>query len=205
VSDSAQEGYETLIGDLWKLEGSSPSTPVPLPLTESAQKLFEDCFNSHGLETAALGPDLKGMYAKLKGYCPRLALIHAVSFTPDTQEIEVPSILAAAAQMDYFKIQAARVAERLCWSVGVGTDASEIMKCREGIRRSLARRRNSKREVFRNLNYPSHIFNAAWGSVLVPEIVLAPDGLFNLAPLPGTDIPTPTTNSVVGGEGGSHG
>ena len=53
---------------------------------------------------------MRAFYAKLKGLCGRLALIHAVCLDPASREVGAESIGAAADLIDYFKGQAARVA-----------------------------------------------------------------------------------------------
>jgi hypothetical protein len=132
---------------------------------------------------------LKGFYAKLKGYCARLALIHALATKPAAKEVGVESIAAAAAQVDYFKTQAAKVAHHLCRSVGVG---DPIEKCAlEIVRKGIGGKFRTRRELQRNSQFGSPVFGLAW------ELISK-----NLVPLftrHSTDVPTTDTATTTGG------
>ena len=51
--------------------------------------MYTEFHDMHCQETEdpALSPMLRGFYAKLKGYCARLALIHAICTNPNAVEI----------------------------------------------------------------------------------------------------------------------
>ena len=82
--------------------------------------------------------------------------------------------------MDYFKAQAAKVADRLCPSVGVGIP---VERCKEAIKRKLrGSQRLKKREIQRRTNYHAKVFNQAFEALLRPELIKEPDDTYHLAP-----------------------
>jgi Protein of unknown function (DUF3987) len=207
VSTSAIMSYEELIHKLLNLDWPSQPTPKPLLLTPEAQKCFQEWVDSHcqEMEGGTCPPALKNFYAKLKGYCGRLALIHALTTDPAANEVKVESVMAAAAQVDYFKGQAAKVAQRLCRSVGVGTP---VEGCKEEIRRRLrGGKKLRKREIQRLTNYDTKIFNGALVALCRPEVEEC-DGTYSLQGMPtltSTDIPTTDTTPIAVGGGATHG
>ncbi len=164
VSPEALAAYEAVVRALLAMDWQGEK-PKALYLTDGAQCMFEIWHDEHcaEMERPDLLPGLRGFYSKLKGYCGRLALIHALTTNPKAEEVDEESVLAAMDQIDYFKAQAARVAKHLCRSVGVGTYGGKIEQCKEAIRgRSGDMDRVSKRDVQRTLSYDAEIFNPAW-------------------------------------------
>jgi hypothetical protein len=164
ISPGAQQAYDQLIKDLLGLAWQGQA-PVPLELTPEAKALFVQWHDEYCAEMGS--PDLpalrRGFYAKLKGYCARLALIHALATDPRAKKIDKESIAAAAAQVDYFKAQAAKVAQRLCRFVGVGNVAkgSPVETCKQDIRRKLlvGGKLFTKRELQKNSQFKADVFN----------------------------------------------
>jgi hypothetical protein len=200
ITPATRKAYEELIATLLTLEEArqDKSTPLQLRLTREAQARFEEWVNSHGqeMDSPSLSPALKVFYAKLRGYCARLALIHALATDPQAKEIGETSVLAAAAQVDNFKAQASKVADRLCRFVGVGTP---IERCKEAIRRKLrGGQRLKKREIQRCTNYDRKVFLQAFEALRRPELIEELDGTYHLR----TD--KPTTDTTDNGRGGKE-
>ena len=61
------------------------------------------------MEERASSPYLQGVYAKLKGYCACLSLIHALGNDPNTKNVGINSLEAGISLVEYFKGQAFRV------------------------------------------------------------------------------------------------
>jgi hypothetical protein len=196
ISDVTMASYHALLSDLLSLDGCVH--PITLTLAADAQNLFRHWHDEHYEEMDRLSlPFLRGFYSKLKGYCARLALIHAVSEDPETELVGEDSVEAALEQVEYFKTQAEHVAKEVCRYVG-GPEAVRLMKCQEAIKRVLNRRGPcARRTVFKLLNYEAAIFTPAWESLCRPQIVEDPPGLFTLIAPSGTDIPTTDKPSEV--------
>ena len=73
-------------------------TPLILSLTPEAQGFFEEWHDAHmqAAESPSLSLFLQGSYGKLKGYCLRLALIHALYSEATPQAVGLGSVTAAA-------------------------------------------------------------------------------------------------------------
>jgi hypothetical protein len=203
--------YSELVTRMYELDWQGQRTP--LWLTPDGTVVFRDWHDCHfeKLEESHVDPKLRGFYSKLKGYCARLALIHAVSTDPDAEEVDKDSVEAAIAQIEYFKGQVERVVQHMGGSVGVGTVGtrdSRIWACRCGIVRHVqAGKVGSRREAQRLGNHPADIFNPAWDSLVNPiRIVEKQGGVLSVetwggskegeqAVERGTDIPTTDTAS----------
>lgn len=180
VTDAARKAYHDLVTQLVGLDWQGEE-PVPIPLTPRALVLYKDWYDQHctEMESPELLPGLKLFYPKLKGYCARLALIHALATDPEEEEIGPRHIEAAIAQINYFKNQAARVAGRLCRSVGVG---DQVQRCGMEIFRKAGRGQNiSHRALQRSSQFDAGVFNAAWDDIASRVIPLFREG---------TDAPT---------------
>lgn len=205
IDPAAMTIYRALVERLVELDGQA-GEPTILELTDEAWEVYQSWHDNHAAlsEGPTVSEQLRGFYNKHKGYCMRLALIHAVSSEPEAYQVNVESVIAAIAQTEYFKQQSAKVVARL--SVGVGTVGeadSAIRKCQEEIKRTISKGGvRTKREVQRISNYGAPEFNAAWNALRSPtQIVTDEKGYFKLiehAPsaIPderGTDIPTTDT------------
>jgi hypothetical protein len=111
ISDAALTAYNALFDRLYDLTCDEFNRPVSLGLTPDALAIFKQFHDEHcaEAETDTLTPGLRPFYAKLKGLCGRLALIHAVCVDPSAGEVGPESVAAAADLIDYFKGQARRV------------------------------------------------------------------------------------------------
>lgn len=164
VTDAAKKAYHDLVTQLLELDWQGEE-PEPIPITPSALALYKDWYDQHciQMESPELQPGLKPFYPKLKGYCARLALIHALATDPEEHEIGPNHIEAAIAQINYFKGQAARVTGRLCRSVGVG---DQVQRCAMEILRKAGRGQNtSRRALQRSSQFEADVFNEAWNEV----------------------------------------
>ncbi len=184
VSSEAKSAYHTLVKDL--LEIQCQATPVQVRLSQDAQSLFQVWHDRHCEEMKFITspPGLRGFYAKLKGYCARLALIHAFMSNPSAGEVGKESVVAAIQQVGYFKAQAAKVTRHLyaCRYVGVGVDKpkAEVERCKDGIRRKLRKQGPlSKRALQRSSQFNADVFNAAWESIEGSELAQL-NGTFTL-------------------------
>lgn len=175
ISTPVREAYANRINELFALpyEGA----PLWLPLAPDAKEHFATWVNQHYVETTApeLSPFLRAAYAKYKGYCARLALIHALGTNPLATTIEDASITAACRLIDYFKAQAGKVAP------AVGSVRPEkIERCKAAIRRKLSVCRCTKREIQRSVSGGTELFKKAWEELLQPELKEYSDGTFSL-------------------------
>jgi hypothetical protein len=134
-------------------------------------------------ETAPL--EYRGFYSKLKGYCARLALIHAVASDSETDMVSEESIQAAALQIEFFKGEMRKVCS-LCRSVG--TYSQEVERARKAILKGVKTHGGlTRREAQRKQNYDASIFGPAWDSLTIPELIPLPDGTHVLNPYRQTD------------------
>lgn len=215
VSPMVKKAYVDLVDRLLNMEWQG-GLPSPLSLTSAAKTVFgpwvDDLYKE--IESPALWPPLRGFYAKLKGYCARLALIHALTNNPEVEQVGEKSIAAAAAQVDYFKAQAAKVARRF---VGMSVEQHKFQQCVEGIKRVVTKWGElDKRETFRKLNFPAEIFNPAWEYLTRPQLGIGSSktkfrlsmfsqndgGREGVVSLTGTDIPTTDTAAIgIGSKG----
>jgi hypothetical protein len=111
VSEEAASAYGALFDRLYELRHDEDNRPVSLRLNPDALAIFKQFHDEHCAESESdtLPPGLRPFYAKLKGLCGRLALIHAVCVDPSAREVGTDSVAAAADLVDYFKEQAKRV------------------------------------------------------------------------------------------------
>lgn len=161
VTDATKKAYHDLVTQLLELDWQGEE-PEPILMTPTALALYKDWYDQHcmQMESPELQPGLKPFYPKLKGYCARLALIHALATDPEEHEIGPNHIEAAIAQINYFKDQAARVAGRLYRSVGVG---DPVERCGMEIFRKAGRGKNTTRRALQHSSqFDAGVFSAAW-------------------------------------------
>jgi hypothetical protein len=176
VPQEVREAYADRIKELFAIP--MESEPVSLALTSEAHSRFTQWHDRHCAETedASLPPFLRGVYAKLKGYCPRLALVHALVSNPSADKVERVSVDSAIALVDYFKAQAWRVMPLL----GQGK-TSEVDRCKGEIRRKLSVCRFlKKRDVQKNSAFAANEWNQAFSEMCSPEIEQHSDGTISL-------------------------
>lgn len=170
VSPTTTQAYEKLFADLLDLEYDPDQGPSCLPLTSEAQARFIEWHDKHIPEVnePAASPYLDGCYSKLKGYCARLALIHAVASDPATQDVGVGSVEAAISLVDYFKAQAVRIDG--FFSCG---KHDPVEKCKVTIRRRLSVSRSMyKRDLQRIAKWNAEHFNTALEQMTKAEVVI---------------------------------
>jgi hypothetical protein len=143
---------------------------VVLPLSPTAKALFIEWHDTHcrEQENHALPAMVRGAYAKLKGYAPRFALIHAVASNPQATQVEEESVGAALELVEYFKIQVQRVAPLL--ASHARTPAG---RCEQSIKRALAQGRClPKRAIQRNGNADGPLFKQVWKSLVDQGVII---------------------------------
>ena len=116
IAQQGQDQYATVVERLYALQGdtSDPENQRPriLHLTPAGKAAFVEWATAHyaALNTPDLPPMLRGPWAKLEGYCARLALVlHLTRLVCDEvqqEDIDDISVLSAAALVDYFKSHA---------------------------------------------------------------------------------------------------
>lgn len=169
VPPEVTEKYDQLVTDLHQLSYDN-NTPVRLNLTEDGKKLFVEWHDSHCAEgeDANLSGYLQGAYAKLKGYCARLALIHALCTDPTATSVNDESVAAAAGLIEYFKGEAKKVDAAL----GRGKN-HPVELCKAAIRRQLSVCRClKKRDLQRKMNANADIFNQAIAEMRLAEVTV---------------------------------
>lgn len=166
ISTEARAAYECLVGELFAIPWEGQA--VELPLTPDAQEHFiawHDALSEEA-EVDTCSAFIRASYSKLKGYCGRLALIHALGTDPKATEIGMESIKAAEELVSYFKGQAGRIAPVL-----TPFKSSTVERCKAEIRRKLsASRFLKKRELQKNSAFSADIFNKALEELLEPEV-----------------------------------
>ncbi len=184
IGPSVLATYAELVTSLLALDGQA-GEPQVLDLTPGAWDRYQQWHDAHCelSEGENVSSALRGFYSKHKGYCLRLALIHAVSSDPDACQVDVESVQAAIEQTEYFKQQAAQVVSRL--NVGVGTVGSKeyrVWLCRERIVKGFREGRfHTRRDAQRMGNYPAEIFREAWDSLVHPSrLIEGPKDNFSL-------------------------
>jgi hypothetical protein len=164
VSEEAAGEYHALFETLYALPWEAKPDARVLELSTDAARLFVQWHDHHCTETESpvVDPALRGYYAKLKGYCPRLALIHALCLNPKCNLIEEESVAAAADLIEYFKRQVARLVPYLKPSKKSGQE-----RCEDAIRRALKNGRIlTKRQLCRLGNAPATTFNPVFQAML---------------------------------------
>jgi hypothetical protein len=160
---SLQE-YAALVSQLYSLQPHPDGSPLLLDLTPEAKELFVEWHDKHceEQEDMALPAIVRGAYAKLKGYTPRFALIHALASNPSARQVDVDSIGAAAELADYFKLQVRRVAPLL------GSAAkTPIGRCRHSLLRIFAGgRKVTKRDAQRSVTATTDVFHGVWDELV---------------------------------------
>jgi len=162
--------YAKLVAQLYALSPNLDGSLVILDLSSHAKDLFIEWHDTHcaEAENPALPPLVRGAYAKLKGYAPRLALIHALAANPHAKQVEERSIGAAVDLVEYFKIQVQRVAPLL----GCHARTPEA-RCEQSIRRAFAHGRSlSRRDAQRAGNAQASVFNPIWAALLKKQVLV---------------------------------
>ena len=137
--------------------------PLVLPLTEDAKALFVQWHDEHCQKAEACQvPFLPGAYSKLKGYCPRFALIHALCLDPKAQAVGAESVAAASDLTEYFIAHFAKIAPLL-----TRRRPSEEAKCEADIIRRLGGGKiETKRDLQRSLpQYQAKVFNPVFNAL----------------------------------------
>lgn len=171
-----RQAYANRIKELFDIPMGNE--PVSLALTSEAQARFIQWHDQHCSQTEdkSLPPFLRGVYAKLKGYGPRLALVHAVVSNPSAANVERGSVDAAIVLVEYFKTQAWRVMPLIGQR-----RTNAVDRCKEEIRRKLSVCRSMKRrELQKNSAFDAEVFNQALCELRSPGIIEDEDGILHV-------------------------
>lgn len=169
VSPQVQDGYASLIHQLYQLEFEEDSQTgekqsVILPMTPDGLEKYVSWHDRlcQEMEAPTVFPVLKGFYAKLKGYCARLALIHALCVDPNALSVGVGSVDAAIAMTEYFKGQAEKVCTLLAQP-----KKTPLERCEREILRNLSYGRIlTKRELQQGGNAEATVFKAVFDQLV---------------------------------------
>jgi len=175
ISPQVREDYASLFQELYELEfeDNSPTgdkQPSFLSFAPEALEWFRFWHDSHyqEMENGSLPLALKGSYSKLKGYCARLALIHALCVNPRTDSVSLGSVRAAIALVDYFKQQAAKVCALIAQP-----KKTPMERCEREIRRNLSGGRLlTKQELQQGGNAKAAVFNPVFKELLASGQIL---------------------------------
>lgn len=186
ISKATKDAYSDLIKHLIGNDWPSRPDPVPLSLTSEAQRFWRTWHDNHMQESESVSPQMRGFYSKLKGYCARLALIHALASDPEAEAISLASLQAAAGQIEFFKQEMVKVLNHLCLSVGRHTH--EVERAREVILRALKKQGGiTRRDAQRLQNCNASTFGFVWDSLTNPQLISTPEGKYILSPYQPTD------------------
>lgn len=169
VSSQVQDDYASLVYQLYELEFEEDSQtgkkqPVILAMTSDGLEkyvIWHDriCLE---MEVPTLSPVLKGFYAKLKGYCGRLALIHALCVDPNALSVGVGNVDAAIAMTEYFKCQAEKVCALLAQP-----KKTPLERCEREILRNLSHGRIiTKRQLQQGGNAEAAVFKTVFDQLV---------------------------------------
>ena len=107
--------YCKVFDDLWNL----PDLPAVLLMTAKAKDCYQQWFDEHHAEMddPVFPEHIRGVYAKMDGYCGRIALIHQlvrhVCEGAAGTHIGEESVIAAAAMVTYYKSHALMIHNRV--------------------------------------------------------------------------------------------
>jgi hypothetical protein len=168
VSPKTQESYSHLFEALQDLSMvtdalSGEERPLTLTLTTEAKALFVQWHDEHCQQAeCSTAPFVAGVYSKLKGYCARLALIHALCLNPAARVVSVESVSAASDLIDYFVAHFTKIAPML-----TRHRVTEEARCEHDIKRLLTGGKiETKRDLQRRLpRYPAKVFNHVFSAL----------------------------------------
>ena len=176
VPQEIRDNYANLIKMLFAMPYQGD--PVCLDLTEDARDRFAQWHDSHCEKANEPGvpPFLRAVNSKLKGYCARLALVHALATNPSAEIIDIDSVENAINMVVYFETQARRVMPFIR-----DTKLLEVERCKAEIRRKLSGcRYMKKRDLQRGSAFPAAVFNPALYELACPGVVIDSDGTVSL-------------------------
>ena len=175
VPQEVRDAYANLIKTLFAMPYQG--NPVWLDLTDEARARFTQWHDIHceKAEEPDVPPFLRAVYSKLKGYCARLALVHALATDPDARVVNIESIESAIKLVAYFETQAWRVMPLIR-----DTKLCEVERCKAEIRRKLSRGGVVKRNLQRRSAFDAEVFRQALDEMCHSEVVSDSDGVLRL-------------------------
>lgn len=166
VPDAVRQTYADRIKQLVHLPFEDQ--PAVLLLEPDAHDCFKKWHDLHceEMEQPGFPPFLRAAHAKFRGYCARLALIHAVTQKPSSTTVTLQSVMSAIRLINYFKTQSFKVMPLLTSSSG-----DEVERCKQEIIRKVSVCRTfKKRDLQKNSAFKAETFNAAFDLLSVPFI-----------------------------------
>jgi hypothetical protein len=119
ISSAVLDELDSVFARLWDLAPGLDERdvlgPVKLTFTPEGKQVWVNWITAHYAEMAerSFPAHLRGPWAKLEGYCARLALVlhlcRYVSSETTSENIDAPSVMGACALVRYFKSHAKRV------------------------------------------------------------------------------------------------
>jgi len=170
ITEETLSQYKEVIQQLHDLTYHSLMGPQVMEFTGEAQQNFIAWHDLHmeQIEHQDLSPFLQGVYAKLKGYCARFSLIHALGTNPATQSVGIDSLEAGISLVDYFKAQAHKVD-----ALFDHQQAGPLEITKAAIRRQLSVCRYvGRRDLQRKMNCSGAIFQQALDQMSQAEILI---------------------------------
>jgi len=123
LSQETQQAYAEVFTSLWNLQpvtlADGSEAPTVVQFTSEGRDAFIGWMQTHYTEMDAehFPEPLRGPWAKMEGYCARLALIlqecRMACHESDNEAVDAVSVQHAAALMSYFKSHTKRVYHRL--------------------------------------------------------------------------------------------
>lgn len=175
VPQEIRERYTNLIGALFSIPYDG--NPVCLDLTDEARVRFAQWHDIHceKAEEPTVPPFIRAVYSKLKGYCARLALVHALATNPAAKVVNIDSMENAIKLVAYFETQAWRVMPFIREN-----KLTEVERCKAEIRRKLSGGGVVKRNLQRRSAFDSEVFKQALDEMCHSEVVTDSDGVLRL-------------------------
>lgn len=170
VTEETLSTYRGMIETLYALSYDPTVGPQILEFTPEAQQDFKAWHDLHmeEMEHQTLSPFLQGVYAKLKGYCVRLSLIHALGVNPETESVGLEALEAGIALVDYFKGQGHKVD-----ALFDHQQADPVERAKAAIRRQLSVSVSmSRRDLQRKMNCSAEIFQQALDEMSKAEVLI---------------------------------
>jgi hypothetical protein len=143
VSRALRERWNDAVGRLYQLplaeDGQGGHCPAIVRFSRPALERYAAWYNAHCEETEALDfpRHLKGPWAKLRGYCARIALsLEAIHWAYDASPTAVPeppvaidteTVERAIALVDYFKAHTARAYQVILGKSVENPDAQDVL------------------------------------------------------------------------------
>lgn len=173
ITPETRDAYLKLIKELYGIPYDPENLRV-LKLSSETRTVWVQWHDTHcaEMEQPGLHPFLRGAYAKLKGYCARLSLIHALATDPTAVEISPQSMEAGIQLTEYFRSQFVGVSHLFVQHPG-----GQIERCVKEITRKVTGSPGGKiRDYQRRSAFDAPTFHTALDRLLNATLRLDADG-----------------------------